>query len=69
MTQTIQNIINSGNIPYNKNKKRYVSSLFFYLLKLGYSPCVLNDLYLSIDGVDYQFINKRNEMTYIVKPF
>lgn len=62
---SIQNVVNATR--YDKNKERFVSNLYWNLKAAGFDVCILNDKYLIIDGIDFQFINSKKNYTYTAK--
>ena len=64
MITKIQNIANET--QYNSNKEKFVSALYWNLVAAGLKPCIVNDKYIELDGVDYQFIKNRRSCTYTV---
>lgn len=53
----IQNVV--FNTTYSTVKKNFVSDLYRNLKSAGFSVCLLNDVYLIINDVTYQFINRK----------
>lgn len=53
---------------YDHRKKAFVSQLYWRLVAEGLRPAIMNDLYIVVDGVTYEFIHHRKEMRYSVKP-
>ena len=47
------------NTPYETVKKNFVSNLYRVLRNNGIHCVMINDLYLEVDGVEYQFINRK----------
>ena len=63
----IQQITNETR--YSSNKVQFVSNLYWNLVAAGLKPCIVNEKYIEIEGVEYQFTNNRREMSYTVSIF
>lgn len=61
----LQEIVNS--VKYSNNKVEFVPNVYFKLIEIGYSPVVINDKYIEIDGVNYEFTHSQPTLSYIVK--
>ncbi len=66
--ETINKINEVVEKMYDSNKKRFVGKLYWKLVAEGLRPAIMNDLYIVVDGVTYEFIHHRKEMRYSVKP-
>lgn len=64
MITKIQQIANETR--YSSNKAQFVSDLYWKLFAAGIQVCIVNDKYIEFEGVTYQFINNRREMSYKV---
>ena len=70
MKTTIEKIQQIANeTRYSSNKVDFVSDLYWNLHYMGMNPCLVNDKYIEIDGVTYQFTCNRREMSYTVSIF
>lgn len=49
---------------YDKNKERFVGNLYWKVKAIGLDVCLLNDKYLTVEGVDIHFVNNKRKMSY-----
>lgn len=54
------------NTEYSTVKKNFVSNLYKTLRNHGIMCIIVNDLYLDIDGIVYQFIHRKKHGIYEV---
>ena len=62
MLETIQRF--ALNTQYSTVKKNFVQNLYRTLRNHGIACVMVNDLYLEVDGVEYQFIHRKNDGIY-----
>ena len=61
----LQQIVNETS--YDRNKVEFVKNLYWELRRRDIDVTILNDRYLIIDNVEYQFIHRPSKGTYEVK--
>lgn len=66
MLETIQRF--ALNTQYSTVKKNFVSNLYRTLRNHGIYCVIVNDLYLDVDGVVYQFIHHKTAGIYVANP-
>ena len=57
MLSKIQSIINK--YGFAVSTKSIASEVYWELKALGFSPCIVNDRYIEVDGVMYQLLKTR----------
>ena len=62
MLETIQRF--ALNTQYSTVKKNFVQNLYRTLRNHGIACVMVNDLYLEVDGVEYQFIHRKKDGIY-----
>lgn len=55
------------NTTYSTVKKNFVQNLYWTLRNHGIACVMVNDLYLEVDGVEYQFIHRKKAGIYEVQ--
>ena len=66
MLETIQRF--ALNTQYSTVKKNFVQNLYRTLRNHGIACVIVNDLYLEVDGVEYQFIHHKAAGIYVANP-
>ncbi len=66
-TTEIQGVVNS--VCFDHNKKNFITALYRRFSMLGYNVVKVNDLYLEINGCDFQFTCSRMNRTYTAKTY
>lgn len=67
MKTTIEIIKSLVKKTYDSNKVRFVSNMYFALKKKDIDAGILNDRYLVIDNITYEFTKDNKNATYKVK--
>lgn len=67
MKTTIEIIKSLVKKTYDSNKVRFVSNMYFALKKKDIDAGILNDRYLVIDDITYEFTKDNKNATYKVK--
>ena len=63
----IQEIQNAANVVrYDSNKRKFVSNLYWALVNKGMKPCIVNGLYIEVDGTDYHLVNNKRKGSYTI---
>ena len=65
--KALQNFVDQFGLGISKEK--LVNKAYYAMEALGYNVCILNEKYLVINGINYQFIKSRKEARWIVKAF
>ena len=61
----LQNFVNQYGLGLSK--ENLADAAYDAMKVLGHDVCLLNDKYLIVDGVNYQFIKSRKNNCWIVK--